>query len=863
MSGESERPDPATARGGRGLEKGAVLGRYLILELLGRGGMGEVYAAYDPELDRKVAIKLLRTRDRPDLDATQGRTRLLREAQAIAKLSHPNVIVVHDVGTVGESVFVAMELIDGHTLGYWRHAAPRSWREVLGVFRAAGQGLSAAHVAGIVHRDFKPENVMITVDGQVRVMDFGLARRVGDDAAAASPAAAAEIQRALAQAAVAEPDADEDATMNLGPGGSARRSPSFPGSKSGGYLGAKLTETGAILGTPAYMAPEQFGGAGGDARADQFSFCVALYEALYEQRPFAGDTPITLMTSVTSGTVQDAPSDTRVPWWLRRVLLRGLQKSPDDRYPSMQALLEALAHDPAVRTRRWLSAAALVAALAGAALGARHLGGNRNAICAGGAEEAALVWGPARARNIARAFAATGSAQATTAFGAVASALDRYVANWNTMYTQSCEATHVRGEQSAEVLDLRTECLRQRLGSVSALADVLSHADAKVVDNAVTAAGALPSLDRCADVPMLRAVIKPPDDAGTRARVARARQDVARVLALGSSGQCDTAAAEGERLLKEATAIGYPPLEAEAFHAMGGLGNSCMEPSKAMAYLEDAAYAAEAARHDEIAIQAATMAGHLYCDRLNDVALARHWLRYGQSILSRVPGHPLLEAYMAQARVGLFEVEGRDQDAIPEAKRALDLKRSVFTEDNAEVAIAELDLGLALHGVGRDEEAESLLAHGVATVTKVAGERSGLLALLLLDYGEVLTSLQRFAAARTALERALSIWQGTSASDFYIGYAVYDLGRLELAENDPRRARTTLEHALALLGDNSGEQRASVQFALAQALWPARAERPKALQMARTARGGFGASVSAKRETAKIDEWLRAHADTI
>jgi len=362
---------------------------------------------------------------------------------------------------------------------------------------------------------------------------------------------------------------------------------------------------------------------------------------------------------------------------------------------------------------------------------------------------------------------------------------------------------------------------------------------------------------------MLRAVIKPPDDAATRARVARVRQDVARVLALGSSGQCDTAVAEGERLLQQATAIGYPPLEAEALHALGGLGNSCMEPAKAIGYLENAAYAAEAARHDEVAIQAATMAGHLYCDRVNDVAMARHWLRYGQAILSRVPGHPLLEAYMAQARVGLLEVEGRDEEAIPEAKRALDLKRGVFAEDNVDVAIAEMDLALALHGIGKDAEAESLLSHGVATVSKLTGERSGMLALFLLDYGEILTSLQRFAPARAALERAISIWQGTSASAFYVGYAVYDLGRLELAENDPRRARTTLEHALELLGDNPGEQRASVQFALAQALWRAPAERPKALQMARTARGGFGASPSAKREMAKIDDWLRAHADTI
>src|SRR5436190_17828854 len=165
---DAPQPKPAETA----LERGQSIDRFVVIGLVGRGGMGEVYAAYDPELDRKVAIMLLRARG----DSTDGRARLLREAQATARLSHPNVVVVYDVGTFGESVFIAMEFVEGNTIGYWLEAAKRGWREVLDVYVSAGRGLVAAHAAGLVHRDFKPDNVMITKSGQVRVMDFGLAR---------------------------------------------------------------------------------------------------------------------------------------------------------------------------------------------------------------------------------------------------------------------------------------------------------------------------------------------------------------------------------------------------------------------------------------------------------------------------------------------------------------------------------------------------------------------------------------------------------------------------------------------------------------------------------------------------------------
>ncbi|MES1210170.1 MAG: protein kinase, partial [Pseudomonadota bacterium] len=346
-SSSTATPAPATSVI---LERGQTINRFVVLGLVGRGGMGEVYAAYDPELDRKVAIKLLRTRD-----AAEAKSRLLREAQAIARLQHPNVVVVYDVGTHGDNVFIAMEFVEGRTVNGWLQSARRTRREILDVYLAAGRGLAAAHAAGLVHRDFKPDNVMVTNDGQVRVMDFGLARHVGDESehpagtATISPAAALEIARRIDGAV------DRDATIQLDSSGRAMSR--TPAQSSNTYLSMKLTQTGAMLGTPAYMAPEQFAGARTDERTDQFSFCVALYEAVYEQRPFGGETFQALMTSVTMGEVRPPPAKPSVPGWIRRALLRGMTADPQKRYPSMTALLAALTTDPTVRLRQAAAAA--------------------------------------------------------------------------------------------------------------------------------------------------------------------------------------------------------------------------------------------------------------------------------------------------------------------------------------------------------------------------------------------------------------------------------------------------------------------------------------------------------------------------
>ncbi len=277
------------------------IGRYTVLKRIGQGGMGVVYAAYDTELDRKVALKLLHF-DGGESGAHGHGERLTREAKALAKLSHPSIVAVHEVGVHDGNVFVAMEFVEGETLR--EHVGRRTlpWREIVALYVQAGRGLAAAHAAGLVHRDFKPDNALVgTTDERVRVLDFGLARDLGDRDAAPSLAADAAIDRAVA-----------------------------------------LTQTGTLLGTPAYMAPEQYVGAGVDAHADQFAFCVSLWEALYRQRPFDDTTVASVAAAILSGRRRPPPADSGVPTALHRVLERGLELRALDRYSSMGELVDIL-----------------------------------------------------------------------------------------------------------------------------------------------------------------------------------------------------------------------------------------------------------------------------------------------------------------------------------------------------------------------------------------------------------------------------------------------------------------------------------------------------------------------------------------
>ncbi|HTR51059.1 MAG TPA: protein kinase [Kofleriaceae bacterium] len=440
--GEDELARTATAPGSPegsvapALDLGSTLGRYRLERSLGGGAMGVVHAAFDPDLERRVALKVLRVSD----GSEEARQRLLREARALARLAHPNVVTVHEVGTAGGRDYVAMELVEGESLADWLRGGPRTREEIVAAFVAAGRGLAAAHAAGLVHRDFKPHNVLRRGDGRIVVTDFGLARY--SDAA---------------QPASWKPQAD------------------------GSMKPAVLTQTGSLLGTPAYMAPEQWSGGTIGAAADQFAFCVALWEALAGERPFRGDTLDALKAEVARGPASLDVS--KLPRRLRSVLRRGLEPDPAERWPSMNALLAALVRGER-RPKLALAAVGTMVVTAGALFVALGRSGGVGGECAAPVLDPAAVWSSPRAATL----AANGQAP-----GARALALD--LARWTDTRARVCRA-------DAAARPARLACLDGVLAQDDALARELAsvqgapHADAGalLVDPAACEAPRAPRL---------------------------------------------------------------------------------------------------------------------------------------------------------------------------------------------------------------------------------------------------------------------------------------------------------------------------------------------------------------------------------
>ncbi|MGZ3408574.1 MAG: serine/threonine-protein kinase, partial [Polyangia bacterium] len=532
---------------------------------IGQGGMGVVYRAYDPELDRPLALKLVAVTD--DEAAGAKRDRLLREAQALARLQHPNVIAVHDVGTFRGVVFIAMDFVEGATLRAWLRDKPRRRRDILDAFLAAGEGLAAAHRAGLVHRDFKPDNVIVGNDGRVRVLDFGLARDTQPRDPAHTSAPRPLVDSSELDVTVDDrPSAKAEATLPrqelpslATPAPASAPSAAGPGT----LLATPLTRSDAVIGTPRFMAPEQGLGHAADARADQFSFCVALYHALYGGYPYPR-TADEALDDRREWKLADPPAGATVPRWLRQVLVRGLERKPADRYPSMAELLLALRADPALKRQRWWRVAAIGAIVGTLAAAAGVLHHQRLAGCAGAARKLDGVWDSARRAEVRAAFLASGLPYAEAALGTVERSFDAYGRAWVAMHTDACEATRVRGEQSQELLDLRMTCLDDRRTELKTLGELFASADGAIVEHAAEAAQSLPALAVCADAAALRAPIPPPRDPTAQRRVDEIRTQLARAGALELAARYDEGLRVGRAALAEAGALKYPPIEAEA-----------------------------------------------------------------------------------------------------------------------------------------------------------------------------------------------------------------------------------------------------------------------------------------------------------
>jgi tetratricopeptide (TPR) repeat protein/predicted Ser/Thr protein kinase len=653
-------PSPPREEIGAILERGAVVGRYVVIGLEARGGMGVVYEAHDPELNRKVALKLLRP-DRVAADARREyEERLRREAQSLAQLLHPNVVAAYDVGTVGGQIFVAMEYVDGQTLDRWCRAARRPWRQILAHYLDAGRGLGAAHAAGLIHRDFKPENVLLGADGRVRVVDFGLARLAS----------------------------------------------SREGTSESDRLAMALTGEGLRMGTPTYMSPEQYRGEELDAASDQFSFCVALYYGLYGTLPFAAKTWEELAVARAKGIVQPPPRGTKVPRSVHRAIVRGLSVAREDRFPSMQALIEALLQDPLRTPKRAAWWASSFAVALGAAFSIQHFT-DAARLCRGSERNLAGVWDAERRQAIEAGLAGTGAPYAAATIREVVRAFDELSLRWVVMHRDACEATRVRGDQTEEILGLRMACLDAGLREMKALGDRFVEADREVAANAIRAVQNLPDVADCADLRALGLPVRPPSDPDALARVDRIRDGLAEVRSFEQTGRYREGLEAARALAREARAVAYRPLEAESLHLLGIFADEMGDLEAAEQSLEQAVWAAEAGRHDRLATRAWIRLIRVVGDRRGRYDEARELAPRVTAALERIGGDAELEASLSYALAIVAIDQGRYGEGEVELQRALSLLEKRF--GSGDLRLVEPLRKLAFIAAHRDQSDVALV----------------------------------------------------------------------------------------------------------------------------------------------------------
>ncbi len=837
------------------LVRGAVVGRHVVVGRLGVGGMGVVYAAHDPELDRKIALKLVLPGAGSD---SAGRTRLLREAQALARLSHPNVVAVHDVGTHGERVWIAMEFVAGHTLNEWARLRPRRWPEVLRVLLHAARGVAAAHAAGLVHRDLKPDNLMIGDDDRVRVMDFGLAHgRLNAPIHAASDTHGEPV------------------------------------------LGQQLTRAGAVQGTPAYMAPEQWEGAEVTAAADQFAWSVTAWELLHGERPFAGDSLAAIAAAVCAGDRRPPPPGRRVPAWLRRIVERGLARQPSQRWPDMNALVTALERGrTAASVRKGMAVGLGVVALVAGGIGyQRWEAAQELAACADAGAALGELWSAGPRERLHAALLASGVANAAGTAERVLPWIDRHAEAWRAARSATCRAD-LEGRQNVDTGERARWCLEDRRVELGELLRTLEQPGPMVVQAAVPAAAGLRDPASCLDETSLRRQPAIPADAQAAVREVQAElsQAVARTLA----GDHDGALARVTEARLRADALGWPPLIAAARLREGALAvttgdYAAAEEALRAAYFtaaradawESAADAANAlvltvgyrlARHVEgrawadhaaLAIERAGDPGQLreaeridhlgiidlgtgdlapareQLERalilrretlgedhpvvattlnrlgavrtsLGDYAGARRFFEQSRAIRERVlgPEHPQIAAALNNIASSHMSV-GEPAEALPLFARALEIEERALGPDHPNVALDLHNLASANDLIGRSDEALRLYERALAIQERVLGPEHPLVATTLESLALVKSRLVDLATARPLLMRSLAIREqvlGPEHPD--VASSLRMLGEVEQEFGDFPAAATAYQRALAISEQAQGPDHIDVAQAL-------------------------------------------------
>ncbi len=757
--------DPTPQPGANDLPKGALVGRYLVVEQVGRGSMGVVYAAYDSKLNRRVALKFLRVGLQE-----RARSRLLLEAQAMAAVRHPNVVSVYDVGTYEDQVFVVMEFVEGTRLGEWARQQPRGWKTVLSHFLQAGEALHAVHLQGLIHRDFKPDNVLVGADGRVGVTDFGLARRE--------------------QVRTAPLRADEEPPDIL------------------------QTRPGALVGTPAYMSPEQIEGRELDPRSDQFSFCVALYEALCGQRPFEDRDWQSLREAVLAGRVRDRPAGVKIPGALHQVLRRGLSTDPEDRYPSMRALLDALSVDP-YRKGKWAAGATLGL---GVALGISLLVLQRDQLCRGAATQWSGIWDDAVRTRVEQAFSSTGRPSAASSFQRVAAALDGFARAWADQRDEACRATRLEETQTETVMALRMACLDQGRTRIAELSRRLQQADGATVDAIVLALPDLPPLGLCADTERLirRAGATSPQEREQEAQVRSALARVQPALMAGLAKEAEPPLAEALELLGK---LRSPALEAEAEYLRGRVRILQRDAKGAEVALRRSALAAAAAREDAQEALAWADLVHVVGARLERYDEAHALAQVAQAAIRRLETDAApIQARLEISLAAVLNRQGRHAEAVTRYQQALVLHRRAYGENDPGIARLLSEQGVTLRNLGRFAEAEVSHREAIATAERLLGDHPTT-AQIMVNLAPALRAQGKLDEAQAVLEKAASIEERTTgpASSTLTNLAVvaWSRGRLEEALALSRRSYA-LQQAIDDTSSGAYNLRANIGALLAE-----------------------------------------------
>jgi tetratricopeptide (TPR) repeat protein/predicted Ser/Thr protein kinase len=780
VSGPAQPPARVTA-----YPRAPRIGRYAVLRKLGEGGMGVVYAAYDEQLDRKVALKLLRGK----AGGEARKHRLVREAQGLARLSHPNVVQVYDDGEQGGDAFIVMEYVDGTTLSDWLKT-PHTRREILAVFDAAGRGLAAAHHKGLVHRDFKPDNVMITGEGVVKVMDFGLVHEASSEAEA--------------QVRVGKMHESSE----LGVEQSLRIS----------ALSTDLTATGALMGTPAYMSPEQFGGRRTDARTDQFSFCVALWEALCGERPFAGGTFGELCLAVTQGQRREPPRG-KLTRHLRRTLERGLAGKVEARWPSMDALLAELAKNPA---RRILIAslvlAPIVLALGGwQAWRIDRAQAHAEALAACEAEAGAIAadWTAQRRHAIAERFHATGLPYADDAWLRSERLLDTYASEWTRVRGETCVAALAdEPDTTSPALDAGevAVCLDERRATLQALLAVLDEADAELVPQAIQTVAGLPLVGTCVDAVELAGRMRPPAEHAAEIQQLRAELHALEVLV---SLRPATAREQAPALLERARALAWPPIEAEAEFMLGHADYRLGKLDTAVPALDHAFFVAGEQGHDRLALDAALMLAEAATKR-EDYAMSLHWSALAQMLIVRLGlEHGQEAGQLATARGNALNNQGKLDEARAAHEQARTIWTALYGPEHHVVAIAWANLGITQRKQGNYADALAAMQESLRIRELMIGPNHPRIAESIYNMGNVLRQQGKDAEALALFERALDIWKtALGPRHRNVALALNNIGSFYFGKNELERALDYYVQARDIWIEALGPEHSDVALAL-------------------------------------------------